>query len=159
MRRDLGLESVGAITDEIAAVASAYAGVTAAAVEAKDARDGLVVPIASEDGRPETMAVTAAAAAEPPALDQYSLRLVATRKLYDRGVAVEHAEWLAKLAPGTIVRVNPYDFDRLGIDDGARVSACGRRVARWPARSAPMPASRGAAWPSSSTSPGSRRRP
>jgi anaerobic selenocysteine-containing dehydrogenase len=59
--------------------------------------------------------------AELAALDRYSLRLVATRKLYDNGVVVQHSPALAHLAPGTILRVNPYDFDRLGVADGAEV--------------------------------------
>ena len=63
---------------------------------------------------------TQTAAAELPALDRYSLRLVASRKLYDQGVLTQHAPSLAGLAPGTVLRVNPYDFDRLGVAAGAR---------------------------------------
>ncbi len=58
---------------------------------------------------------------QPPALDSYSLRLVVTRKLYDQGTLVQQASSLAGLAPGTILRVNPYDFDRLGVAPGAQV--------------------------------------
>ncbi len=54
-------------------------------------------------------------------LDTYSLRLVATRKLYDQGTLLAEAPALAKLAPGTILTVNPYDFDRLGVAAGDRV--------------------------------------
>ncbi len=38
--------------------------------------------------------------ADPPALDRYSLRLVATRKLYDQGVAVQHSPSLAGTGSG-----------------------------------------------------------
>ena len=54
-------------------------------------------------------------------MDRYSLRLVATRKLYDQGVTVQHSPSLAGLAPGSILRVNPYDFDRLGVAAGDQV--------------------------------------
>ena len=33
----------------------------------------------------------------------------------------QHAPSLAGLAPGTILRVNPYDFDRLGVAEGSEV--------------------------------------
>ena len=46
---------------------------------------------------------------------------MATRKLYDLGTQVQAAPALASLRPGTIVRINPYDFDRLGVGVGARV--------------------------------------
>ncbi len=60
-------------------------------------------------------------AVELAPLDSYSLRLVATRKLYDQGTLLAEAPALAKLAPGTILTVNPYDFDRLGVAAGDRV--------------------------------------
>ena len=56
-----------------------------------------------------------------PAVDAYSLRLVATRKLYDLGTLVQAVPSLAALRPGTVVRINPYDFDRLGVGLGDRV--------------------------------------
>ena len=67
------------------------------------------------------MAFTPGPPADPPPLDRYSLRLVATRKLYDQGVAVQQSPSLAGLAPGSILRVNPYDFDRLGVTAGDQV--------------------------------------
>jgi anaerobic selenocysteine-containing dehydrogenase len=57
-----------------------------------------------------------------PAPDGYGLRLVATRKLYDTGTLAQHSPSLAGLAPGTEVRVNPYDFDRLGVEAGDEVN-------------------------------------
>ena len=74
--------------------------------------------VAAGGDRPELVAFTPGAPADPPPLDRYSLRLVATRKLYDQGVAVQHSPSLAGLAPGSILRVNPYDFDRLGVAAG-----------------------------------------
>jgi NADH-quinone oxidoreductase subunit G len=54
----------------------------------------------------------------PPSLDAYSLRLVAVRKLYDQGTLVRNSPSLAQLAEGTVVRLNPYDFDKLGVPAG-----------------------------------------
>src|SRR5690606_12238700 len=50
-----------------------------------------------------------------------SLRLVATRKLYDLGTQVQASPSLAHLPPGTTVCLNPSDFGRLGVDEGERV--------------------------------------
>jgi anaerobic selenocysteine-containing dehydrogenase len=58
---------------------------------------------------------------EPSMPDPYSLRLVATRKLYDQGTLVRHSPSLAALAEGAVVRLNPYDFERLGITPGEEV--------------------------------------
>ena len=68
------------------------------------------------------MAFSAAAPVPAPAVDSYSFRLVATRKLYDQGTIVQSGNHLAGLAPGTAVRVSPYDFDRLGVAAGDIVS-------------------------------------
>ena len=56
-----------------------------------------------------------------PRHDAYSLRLVATRHLYDRGAAVEASPSLHSLVETATVRVNPYDLDRIGAPDGAEV--------------------------------------
>jgi NADH-quinone oxidoreductase subunit G len=56
-----------------------------------------------------------------PAPDSYSLRLVSSRHLYDRGVLVGACPPLAALAPPAAVRANPYDLDRLGVATGQRV--------------------------------------
>jgi NADH-quinone oxidoreductase subunit G len=118
---DLGLTSLDAIRAEISRLAPAYAGIDAA-LAGPAAGDGVVVPLdgAAPGGQllafePQT------AAAELAALDRYSLRLVSSRKLYDEGVLTHHAPSLAGLAPGTILRVNPYDFDRLGVAQGTEV--------------------------------------
>jgi anaerobic selenocysteine-containing dehydrogenase len=61
-------------------------------------------------------------APEAPAPDAYSLRLVATRKLYDQGTATHHSPSLSGLGTANAVRMHPHDFDRLGIDAGATVT-------------------------------------
>ncbi|HUA95570.1 MAG TPA: molybdopterin-dependent oxidoreductase, partial [Acidimicrobiales bacterium] len=60
-------------------------------------------------------------APEVPAVDSYSLRLVASRRLYDGGAAVGGSPSLAALVPVALVRANPYDLDRLGATTGDRV--------------------------------------
>ncbi|HEX8803850.1 MAG TPA: molybdopterin dinucleotide binding domain-containing protein, partial [Acidimicrobiales bacterium] len=64
---------------------------------------------------------------EPPTLDAYSLRLVVTRKLYDRGTLVRNSPSLADLAPEGALRLNPHDFDQLGLAPGDRVRVTSSR--------------------------------
>lgn len=77
--------------------------------------------VAGEVELPLLLEHVPAPVADPPPVDSYSLRLVATRKLYDDGVLVQHASSLSALAPGTVLRVNGYDFDRLGVEEGSVV--------------------------------------
>jgi NADH-quinone oxidoreductase subunit G len=58
-----------------------------------------------------------------PKLDSYSLRLIASRTLWDTGTLVAHSPHLAGLHPEQRLRVNPYDLDRLGLTSGDRVRA------------------------------------
>jgi anaerobic selenocysteine-containing dehydrogenase len=46
---------------------------------------------------------------------------VATRKLYDRGTLVHHSPILAQLAEGPVLRVNPSDFEKLGVSAGEKM--------------------------------------
>jgi NADH-quinone oxidoreductase subunit G len=64
----------------------------------------------------------------PPSLDPYSLRLVTTRKLYDRGTLLRHSGSLVGLGEGAVVRLNPYDFERLGITPGDDVRVASLRT-------------------------------
>jgi anaerobic selenocysteine-containing dehydrogenase len=74
------------------------------------------------DGRPPLVTFTPPAAAPPPPpVDAYSFRLVAHRTLYDDGTLVRHAPSMAGLAPGAVLRLHGWDFDRLGIDPGGQV--------------------------------------
>jgi NADH-quinone oxidoreductase subunit G len=78
-------------------------------------------------GQPAPLGWRRPARYETPARDAYSLRLVATRKLYDRGTLVQHAPSLAELAPGTDLLVNPADLERLGVAAGGRVKVSSSR--------------------------------
>ena len=86
-----------------------------------EADETAVAAVAAGPTPPALLAFTPGPTADPPPLDRYSLRLVATRKLYDQGVAVQHSPSLAGLAPGSLLAVNPYDFDRLGVSKGDQV--------------------------------------
>ncbi len=93
---------------------------------------------ASQDDPPPSEPVAAAPAeggAKPPLLrwdrqveptpipkpDAYALRLVAGRKLYDRGVLVQMSPSLAPLAAPPVLRAHPSDLDRLGVKSGGQV--------------------------------------
>jgi NADH-quinone oxidoreductase subunit G len=60
-------------------------------------------------------------------LDAYSLRLVATRKLYDRGTLVRHSPSLADLAEPAALRLHPTEFEKLGVAAGAKVRVTSSR--------------------------------
>jgi NADH-quinone oxidoreductase subunit G len=68
-----------------------------------------------------------AGAVPAPAADAYSLRLVASRKLYGDSVLTQQSKSLGKLAPSAGVSVNPTDLDRLGVADGTAVRVSSRR--------------------------------
>jgi len=53
--------------------------------------------------------------------DGYSVRLVASRVLYDGGSAVEAVPALAGLVGPGVLRVNPHDLDALGVAPGGEV--------------------------------------
>ena len=67
-------------------------------------------------GRPEGLR-----APVPPPPPPGSLRLVATRSLWDGGTLVAHSAHLAALHPAPAVRVHPADLARLGLADGDAV--------------------------------------
>ncbi|GIU84393.1 MAG: NADH-quinone oxidoreductase subunit G [Acidimicrobiales bacterium] len=119
---DLGFSTVQDITNEISSVAPAHLGL-AAALE-RCGGDGVVLPLDPPDdaaGVPPLYGFTPGAAGPLPPLDRYSFRLVATRRLYDTGTLVSHTTTLAGLTTQTVLRVNPYDFDRLGVERGEMV--------------------------------------
>jgi NADH-quinone oxidoreductase subunit G len=73
-------------------------------------------------GRPHLLHFVAPDAAPAPGpVDAYALRLVTTRKLYDRGTLLTHSPSLAPVAPGGGVRLHPVDFDKVGVEAGSDV--------------------------------------
>ena len=79
-----------------------------------------VEPVATGPSRPALLRFTGMSA---PAVteDAYSLRLVSSRKLYDQGTFVQHAEHLAPLAATAELFVHPADLERLGLPAGGAV--------------------------------------
>jgi len=157
---DLGLESPGQITAEIAAVAPAFAGLSRDALTAPGGSDGVVVMLptrrngdagagdaeagGTSTGDPTTGTPPEVQAThllppatgvplpvwtiiDPPSVDAYSLRLVVTRKLYDRGTLVANSPWLSELAEPATLRLSPHDFDRLGVAVGDDVRVTSNR--------------------------------
>ncbi|MGQ0831247.1 MAG: NADH-quinone oxidoreductase subunit NuoG [Microthrixaceae bacterium] len=122
---DLGLDSVEQIWAEIEALAPSHAGITWDRLHEAEARDGIVAPVRTDPDRPALVALGAPERITAPAFDAYSLRLVATRRLYDLGTGTQKSPSLAGLVSGTTVRVNPHDFDQLGVASGDNVTLAG----------------------------------
>ena len=130
---DLRLESVEAIRAEIAPAGAGLHRAASDGVAVTAGRrpaDGVVVPAAATDAaRPTVDAVdpdlggpTPAARADRaggprPLLAAPGRHPQALRR---RACSVQHSPSLAGLAPGSLLRVNPYDFDRLGVAAGDR---------------------------------------
>ena len=110
---------------EPAAVAAAEAAVEGDGVadDAEEAAEGGAGSGAPEVGVPLPVWTII----DPPLLDAYSLRLVVTRKLYDRGTLVRSSPSLADLAEPATLRLNPQDFDRLGVGAGDDVRVTSNR--------------------------------
>jgi anaerobic selenocysteine-containing dehydrogenase len=84
-----------------------------------------VLPSAAAMGNPPPLlSWSAAGGTEPlrvPKADNYTLRLVSGRRLYDAGSSVTGSPSLTPLVPALTVRANPYDLDRLGAATGDQV--------------------------------------
>jgi NADH-quinone oxidoreductase subunit G len=100
-------------------------GITLAANQGDDA-----VPLGTPGSavRPAVLRFQAPTDQVPvPPIDAYSLRLVASHRLWDAGVGVRHSSHLAGLAEATRLRANPQDLERLGHKPGARVKVVSPR--------------------------------
>jgi NADH-quinone oxidoreductase subunit G len=125
---DLGFDSVEGIWDEIQTVSSAHAGLSWQHLRSAAAHDGVIAGAEPAPERPPMLDFQPPDF-EAPAVDAYSLRLAVTRKLWDRGTLVARSPSMAGLAGSTCVRLNPYDFDRLGIGEGDTVRLSSSRGA------------------------------
>ena len=112
---DLGLDSVEAIRSEIAAVSPVHSGMTEQSL-----RETLVEGLRLEgDGALPVPSAESVAVLDD---DEYPLRLVAVRSMYDDGVMLRHCPSSSGLVRAMEVRLNPADFGTLGLDSGADVS-------------------------------------
>ena len=64
---------------------------------------------------------------ESPGRDAYALRLVAGHTLYDEGRIVRETPVLAKVRRARMLRVNPADLGRLGVESGGNVKVTSAR--------------------------------
>jgi NADH-quinone oxidoreductase subunit G len=105
---DLGVGRVDDLTAGLAAAVPAFAAVTPDALDAHP--DGVLVswPVGDVPAGTRTT----------PARNAYDFRLVASRKLYDDGVATDQSPSLRELAPGTWLYLHPLDLGRLGATEG-----------------------------------------
>ncbi len=71
--------------------------------------------------------VAAGRGVDVPHADAYAWRLYVSRRLYDRGVAMQGSPALAALVAVTTLRLNHLDLDRLGVADGGEVLVSGPR--------------------------------
>ncbi len=117
---DLELESPEQVWAELADLAPIYADVSPAALEAA-AVEGIVV-----EG---TSLFEAPAPLEAVSNDQYALRLVTRRVMYDQGTVLAHSPSSAHLSPSPKVALHPTDFERLGVAEGSDVSVSSARGA------------------------------
>jgi len=60
-------------------------------------------------------------------VDSYAVRLVSGRKLYDCGTLTQRSPSLAGLAAPGMLRLSPFEADRLGVRSGERVRAWSAR--------------------------------
>ena len=116
---------------EEAAAAAAQADAETAPHDSAEAEEAAppasAAPDATGSARPELLAFEPGEQQQAVPVDAYSLRLVTTRKLYDLGVGVQHCPSLAHLAGSAVLRVNAYDFARLGVADGTEVTVSSAR--------------------------------
>ena len=109
----LPFDSPEAIRAELAASSDVHAPLTEAALSASPV-DGVLLTGGS-------LEAPRASGSMAPANDAYSLRLVATRRMYDAGTAVQASGSSAGLPATTQVRLSPADFGKLGLEPGTPV--------------------------------------
>jgi len=105
-------------TDAPAPVADGTGATETAEVDPDVAEDEVTDGLVAS---PEPLTFVAPDATAVPPVDAYSLRLVAARTMYDNGTLLQHAPSTGTLAPDTTLRLNPVDFDRIGVANGGRV--------------------------------------
>jgi NADH-quinone oxidoreductase subunit G len=111
-------------------------GIEAVERQGAPPRAGLAEPLGGEEptggegsdrrhatgGRPPLVSAPVSLSAPPvPARDGYAVRLVAGRRLYDGGAAVEASESLAPLAGSALARLHPSEIERAGVGNGGRL--------------------------------------
>ncbi len=122
---DLGFDSSDDIRAEMAHVSRSHQPLRADALRADPVEGVLLSPAAAPPVPQQTAAGSASAAS--PAETPGSLRLVATRSMYDDGVMLRHCPSLRGLARSAAARVHPDELTRLGLAPGAPVRVVSAR--------------------------------
>ncbi len=112
---DLGFGSFEELVAEITDTVPGHAAIVDA-----DGTDG-VLTLHDRDDTVPRIDLPAVEATSPVPVDAYSHRLVVSRKLYDDAVSTRYSDHLAPLAPGAVLRLSPYDFERVGIAAGGQL--------------------------------------
>jgi NADH-quinone oxidoreductase subunit G len=94
-----------------------------------ESEDDDTLPAPAPLAMPTPAGFTAPTPFHAPPRDAYSLRLVATRKLYDHGTLVQKSPSLAHLAAADTVRMNPAELERLGVESGAALKISSAKAA------------------------------
>ena len=118
MGGSLGADSARALSDEIARVAPAYAGISWDSLTVGRGRYGLVAPV---DGTQPLNHIPVAATAGDEPVDGLALHLA--RVLYDGGLRIGLSPSLSALAPTGAAYLNPADPARLQLDESMSVRA------------------------------------
>ncbi len=114
---DFSWEPIAPAEPEVEAAEASDPDAAPEAIDASDEPRPAQVPAA---GLPDaaTITWTGAEARPTPGRDNYALRLVAGRRLYDAGRTVSASPSLAGLVPETALRVHPQEISRIGVADG-----------------------------------------
>ncbi len=125
---DLKLESLEDIWHEIESLAPSHSGITRDVLLHRNNRDGVVAPLANaavlaggKSGPPPMLSYRVSEPSPTVPVDNYVVRLVTGRKLYDRGTLTQTSPSLAGLAGQQDLRVNPALLAPLGIKSGGDV--------------------------------------
>lgn len=116
---DLGYVSVDEIRQALSDSVPGFVGLSWDVVE--KAPDGPLLDRDRPSGAPPAVALPQDAPLPPPGVDNYGLRLVVDRKLWDLGTAVQRSNSLRGLPDRTTLQVAPIELERLGVTTGSEV--------------------------------------
>ena len=117
---DLGFDSPAAIRAELASVSEVHAPLTEQALDDSPV-EGVLLEANRDIGPPVR------SGSPSPVNDRYSMRLLATRRMYDDGTALRHSPASSGLGPSLELRLNPADFDKIGVAAGTVVRVTSAR--------------------------------
>ena len=123
---DLGIATEVEARAEMQALSPLHAGLTEALLDSSP--DGVVVPVAevgSTGAGPAMATFVPGPRSGPPHNDAYSLRLVATRSLFDHGTLLSHSPSQCSMVADAVARLHPSEAGKIGVTDGDRIRVLG----------------------------------